>query len=407
VERGPGALAGVRVLDMTRFVAGPVAGQTLADLGADVIKVEKPRGGDDARFAGLPALRDGEGAEIRGLSSYYLSCNRNKRSVTVDHSTPAGQQIIRGLVQWADVVIENFKVGVLARYGLDYATLSRLKPELVYCSITGYGQTGPLAEQPGFDSAFQARSGMMSVTGEAGGEPQRVGVHVVDYIAGQNAVIAILAALRHLRERGRGQHIDISLLDAALATMTTAAQRYLMSGEVQARIGNRTPGSVVSRLFACQDGPISVSASSDEDFKRFCRAIGAPDLADDPRFATRAGRFDLEAQIDALLEPILAQETVADWTARLQAAGIVCAPVYAMDQALADPQAVARGMVVRVDHPRAGSLGLLGSPIRMSETPVDRYTAPPALGEHTEAVLTEILGMSPERIAELKKTREV
>jgi crotonobetainyl-CoA:carnitine CoA-transferase CaiB-like acyl-CoA transferase len=407
VERGIGALAGVRVLDMTRIVAGPLAGQTLADLGADVIKVEKPRGGDDARFVGLPAVRDPEGREVRGLSAYYLACNRNKRSLTVDHSTPEGQEILRGLVGWADVVIENYKVGDLARFGLDYASLAKLKPALVYCSITGYGQTGPLADQPGFDSVFQARSGMMSVTGEADGEPQRVGVHVVDYIAGQNAAVAILAALRHVREGGGGQHIDISLLDAALATMTTAAQRWLMSGEAQQRIGNRTPGSVVSRLFGCTDGRISVSASSDEDFKRLAKAVGLAGLADETRFANRAGRAANEAELDALLEPLFAKASIAEWLGRLAGERIVCAPVYDMDQALQDPQAVARGMVVRVPHDKAGELGLLASPLKLSETPVERYSAPPALGEHTEEVLAELLGMSPERIAELRKARTV
>jgi crotonobetainyl-CoA:carnitine CoA-transferase CaiB-like acyl-CoA transferase len=392
---------------MTRIVAGPLAGQTLGDLGAEVIKLEKPRGGDDARFVGLPAMRDPEGQEIRGLSAYYLACNRNKRSVTVDHSTPEGQEIIRGLVQWADVLIENYKVGDLARFGLDYASLSKLKPQLVYCSITGYGQTGPLAEQPGFDSVFQARSGMMSVTGEGDGEPQRVGVHVVDYIAGQNAVIAILAALRHVREGGGGQHVDISLLDAALASMTTAAQRFLMSGEVQARIGNRTPGSVVSRLFDCADGRISVSASSDEDFRRFARAVGQAGLAEDPRFANRAGRAANETALDTILEPLLATTSIADWLARLAGERVVCAPVYDMKQALEDPQAVARGMVVQVPHARTGELDLLASPLKLSETPVDRYAAPPALGADTEAVLADLLGMSPEHIRALRIQRIV
>jgi crotonobetainyl-CoA:carnitine CoA-transferase CaiB-like acyl-CoA transferase len=264
-----------------------------------------------------------------------------------------------------------------------------------------------LAGQPGFDSVFQARSGMMSVTGEGDGEPQRVGVHVVDYIAGQNAVIAILAALRHVREGGRGQHVDISLLDAALASMTTAAQRFLMSGEVQARIGNRTPGSVVSRLFACQAGRISVSASSDEDFRRLARAVGQAGLAEDPRFANRADRATNEGELDALLEPIFSQASIADWLVRLASERIVCAPVYDMDQALEDEQAVARGMVVRVPHTKAGELGLLASPLKLSETPIAGYGAPPALGEHTETVLNEILGISRERIAELRKVRTI
>jgi crotonobetainyl-CoA:carnitine CoA-transferase CaiB-like acyl-CoA transferase len=406
VAGGAGALEGVKVLDLSRIVAGPIAAQTLGDLGAEVIKVERPRGGDDARFLGLPALTDAEGKEVRGLSGYFLACNRNKKSVTADLSTPFGQEVVRRLALWADVVVENYKVGALARYGLDYASLSALKPKLIYCSITGYGQTGPLADQPGVDSAAQARSGMMSVTGEPSSDPQRVGVHVVDYMAGQNAVIAILAALRQVERGGPGQHLDIALLDTSLASMTTVAQRYLMSGEVTMRVGSRVPGSVVARLFDCQDGILAVSASTNDDYRRLCETVGAPELAENPRFATRAARVEAEAEIDAALEPIFRRRRVAEWAQRLQAASLVCAPVYSIDQALADPQAVARGNVVRAEGEGTPPIDLVASPLRMSATPVTRYAAPPKLGRHTVEVLTE-LGFDPEEIAAMREKRIV
>lgn len=398
----PKALEGIRVLDLSRVVAAPLAAQTLADLGADVIKIERPRRGDDSRAVGLPLLKDPDGNEIEGLSSYFLAFNRNKRSVTADLTHPEGQAIVRALAKDAQVLIENYKVGDLDRFGLDFKSLHKVNPELIYCSLTGYGHTGPMADQPGLDSAFQARSGMMSVVGDPDGDPQRTALHVVDYITGQNATIAILAALRHAEQGGGGQHLDISLLDSGLAAMSTIAQRYLMSGEVVGRAGNRIPGSVVARLFDCADGKISVSAPRDDAFRRLVTVLGMTELADDPRFSNRPGRRQNEEQLDQLLEPIFTRETVAHWLEELEQAKVICAPIYSVDEAFADRQAVARGAVVQIEHAQAGEIRLLASPIRMSETPVDTYNAPPFIGQHNEEVLGGLLGYSPEKIQALK-----
>jgi crotonobetainyl-CoA:carnitine CoA-transferase CaiB-like acyl-CoA transferase len=396
-------LSGVRVLELGRVMAAPLAGQILGDLGAEVIKVERPGVGDDSRVAGLPLLKGQDGAPIPGYAAYFLSVNRNKRSITANLAHPQGQQLVRDLAGRCQVLIENYKSGDLARYGLDYASLRKTAPHLIYCSITGYGQTGPMAGQPGFDGAFQARSGLMAVTGEPDGEPQKVGVHIVDYITGQSAVVAILAALRHVEVGGgEGQHLDLALLDNSIAAMTTVAQRHLMSGEVPPRTGARVKGSVVSRLFDCQDGTILVSAPRDDAFKRLARVAGLDTLADDPRFATPAGRYRHEGVLDAAFEPVFAARPVAAWLAALEAAQVICAPIYAIDQALADPQARARGAVVHAEHPAAGRVGFLASPIRMSETPVERYAPPPALGADQEAVLGEYLGLSAEAVAALR-----
>jgi crotonobetainyl-CoA:carnitine CoA-transferase CaiB-like acyl-CoA transferase len=399
----PGPLSGIRVLDLGRVIAAPIATQFLADLGAEVIKVERPGSGDDARQVGLPLLADTEGKPIEGLSAYFLCANRNKLSLTVDLTHAEGQRIVRELATRSHVLVENYKVGDLARYGLDYESLSAHAPHLVYCSVTGYGHTGPLAEQPGFDGVFQARSGLMAATGDPAGEPQRCGIHVADYMTGQTAAIAILAALREVEVNGgEGQHLDIALLDSTVAAMSTVAQRYLMSGEVLPRAGNRVTGSVVARLFDCADGVVQISAARDDAFRRLMRLVGRNDLADDPRLANRAGRRAHEGLIDEALEPIFLTRCVREWIEVLEAEKIICAPIYTIDQALADPQAQSRGLIVNARHPGAGELRMLASPLRMSGTPVTRYAPPPAVGADTDRVLGEVLSYDARRIAGLR-----
>ena len=397
-----GALDGIRVLDLTRILAGPMATQTLADLGAEVIKLERPGSGDDTRSWGPPFLQDRAGRDTRD-STYFLCCNRGKKSVTVDIARPDGQALVRRLVQNCDVLTENFKVGDLARYGLDYPALSRLNPRLVYCSITGYGQSGPYSERAGYDPIAQAMGGMMAVTGERDGRPQRVGVAVVDVMTANYAVIAILAALRHRDASGRGQHIDLSLLDVQVAAMINVAQAYLSAGVVARRNGNEHPSVVPSQSFQCADGMIMLAAGNDGQFAKLCEALGRVDLARDPRFATNAARVRNRAAVTALLQEALSQQPVTHWTDRLSRAGVPCGPVNDVEQVFDDPQVRHRGLRVEVEHPVSGTLPLLASPLRFSETPVDYRLAPPLLGEHTDAVLSELLGMVPSEIEKLRQ----
>ena len=397
-----GALDGIRVLDLTRILAGPMATQTLADLGAEVIKLERPGSGDDTRSWGPPFLQDRSGRDTRD-STYFLCCNRGKKSVTVDIARPDGQALVRRLVQNCDVLTENFKVGDLARYGLDYTALSMLNPRLVYCSITGYGQSGPYSERAGYDPIAQAMGGMMAVTGERDGRPQRVGVAVVDVMTANYAVIAILSALRHRDASGRGQHIDLSLLDVQVAAMINVAQAYLSAGVVARRNGNEHPSVVPSQSFQCADGMIMLAAGNDGQFAKLCEALGRVDLARDPRFATNAARVRNRAAVTALLQEALSQQPVTHWTDRLSRAGVPCGPVNDVEQVFADPQVRHRGLRVEVEHPVSGTLPLLASPLRLSETPVDYRLAPPLLGEHTDAVLSELLGMGPGEIEQLRQ----
>ena len=397
-----GALDGIRVLDLTRILAGPMATQTLADLGAEVIKLERPGSGDDTRSWGPPFLQDRAGRDTRD-STYFLCCNRGKKSVTVDIARPDGQALVRRLVQNCDVLTENFKVGDLARYGLDYQALSLLNPRLVYCSITGYGQSGPYSDRAGYDPIAQAMGGMMAVTGERDGRPQRVGVAVVDVMTANYAVIAILSALRHRDASGRGQHIDLSLLDVQVAAMINVAQAYLSAGVVARRNGNEHPSVVPSQSFQCADGMIMLAAGNDGQFAKLCEALGRVDLARDPRFATNAARVRNRAAVTALLQEALSQQPVTHWTDRLSRAGVPCGPVNDVEQVFADPQVRHRGLRVEVEHPVSGTLPLLASPLRLSETPVDYRLAPPLLGEHTDAVLSELLGMGPGEIEKLRQ----
>ena len=395
-----GPLDGIRVLDLTRVLAGPFATQTLADLGAEVIKVERPRVGDDTRSWGPPFLKDRHQRDTRD-STYFLCCNRGKKSVTVDIARPEGQDLIRRLARACDVLCENYKVGDLARYGLDYASLRRLNPSLVYCSITGYGQTGPYARRPGYDPMAQALGGLMSVTGERHSPPQRVGVAVVDVLTATYAVIGILAALRHRDATGEGQYLDIGLLDVQVASMINIAQAYLSTGVVARRNGNEHPSVAPSQSFQCSDGMIMLAAANDAQFARLCDAVGLPDLAHEGLFASNEARVLNRERLTQLLQIALAPRTVAEWVERLSAAGVPCAPVNDIDRVFDDPQVRSRGGRVTVDHAAAGPLDLVANPLHLSETPVGYRLPPPLLGEHTDEVLGSLLGMGPEELASL------
>jgi crotonobetainyl-CoA:carnitine CoA-transferase CaiB-like acyl-CoA transferase len=396
-----GPLAGIRVLDLTRILAGPYATQTLADLGAEVIKIERPGSGDDTRSWGPPFLEDRDRRETRD-STYFLCCNRGKKSVTVDISRPEGQEVIRRLARVCDVLCENYKVGDLARYGLDYASLRRLNPGLVYCSITGYGQTGPYAQRPGYDPIAQALGGLMSVTGERGGPPQRVGVALVDVLAATYTVIGILAALRHRDASGEGQHLDIGLLDVQVASMINIAQAYLSAGVVARRNGNEHPSVTPSQSFQCVDGMIMLAAANDAQFARLCEAVGLPQLARDASFASNEARVQNRESLTQLLQIALAPRPVSEWVERLNAAGVPCAPINDIDRVFDDPQVRSRAMRVELDHPAAGPLPLVASPLRLSSTPVAYRLPPPLLGEHTDEVLSSLLGMGAEELASLR-----
>jgi crotonobetainyl-CoA:carnitine CoA-transferase CaiB-like acyl-CoA transferase len=392
------ALAGLRVLDLGRLFAAPWAGQLLGDLGADVIKVERVHAGDEMREYGPPFL-DSPGVPGSRESAYSLAANRNKRSIALDLRKPQGAQIVRQLAAKADVVIENFKAGDLRRYGLDHESLRAVSPSLIYCSITGFGQTGPYAAVPATDSIFQAMSGLMSVTGEPDGEPQRVGVVIVDLLTGVYAATAILAALRHRDRTGRGQHIDLALLDVAMAAMSHRATEFLMTEVAPRRKGSRSAGNVPARNFRCADGVLCVQAGGEANYARLCVALERPDLLADPRFSSRAKRTKNEAALYEILEPIFATRPIAKWLHTLTQHRVYCGPVYDVAQSYADPQVVYRG--TRVPMTRAGSPPADGiaNPIRFSSMPPMRYTHPPGIGEHTRAILEGELGMSPEEIA--------
>lgn len=399
----PQALAGVRVLDLSRVLAGPWCTQTLADLGADVIKIERPGSGDDTRGWGPPFLRDHDGHET-GESSYYLCANRNKRSLAVDIATADGQALIRRLARGCDVVVENFKVGDMARYGLDAARLRTDDPRLIYCSITGYGQTGPYARRPGYDFAVQGLGGLMSVTGERdglpGAGPQKVGVAVADLFTGMYATVAILAALRHRDATGEGQVIDMALLDAQVAMLANLGSQYLVGGVVPQRMGNGHPSIVPYQAFEVADGHVILAVGNDAQFARFCAIAGHPEWAGDPRFARNANRVRNRDVLVPLIAYAMRMRVRADWLAALEAGGIPCSSVNDIDEVFADPQVRARGLQVAVDHPARDALPLVASPLRLSATPVRYRSAPPTLGQHTEEILREF-GFSGEEIAAL------
>jgi len=403
----PGPLEGIRVLDLTRVLAGPMATQTLADLGAEVIKIERPKTGDDTRGWGPPFLRRPTG-EPSTDSTYFACCNRGKKSVTVDLSTAEGQDIVRRLAQRCDVLAENYKVGDLRRYGLDYATVHALNPRLVYCSITGYGQSGPYSARPGYDPIAQAIGGLMSVTGERdglpGAGPQRVGVAVTDMLTAVFAVSGILAALLHRTRSGAGQHIDLALLDVQVASMINIAQAYLSAGIVARRGGNVHPSVVPSQVFECSDGQIMLAAGNDSQFAKLCAAAGHAELSRDARFATNDARVRNRDLIVSRLASLLREKPVAYWTDTLAAAGVPCGPINDIAAVFSDPQVRYRNMRVELEHAELGTLALVGSPLRLSETSVEYGLAPPLLGQHTNEVLTSVLALEETEIERLRRS---
>lgn len=402
-----GPLSGVVVLDLSRVLAGPWATQLLGDLGAEVIKVERPGAGDDTRAWGPPFTTTTDGA--KGDAAYFLCANRNKRSVTVDMARPEGAALLRRLAEGADVVVENFKTGGLKKYGLDYASLAGINPRLVYCSVTGFGQTGPLKDRAGYDYMIQGMGGLMSVTGQPdgapGGEPMKVGVAVADLFTGLYASNAILAALLHARATGKGQHIDLALFDVQAAMLANQATNFFVSGNAPTRMGNAHPNLAPYQPFATSDGAVIVAVGNDGQFRSLCAALGAPGLATDARFPTNALRVENRLALAAVLAPLFLARTTDGWIAALEAAGVPCGPINTVDRVFAEPQAEARGLtVVQTREGLAEPVRTVASPIRLSETPVAYDRPPPALGQDTEAVLAERLGLSSDEIAALRET---
>ncbi|HET8747819.1 MAG TPA: CaiB/BaiF CoA-transferase family protein [Ramlibacter sp.] len=405
------ALDGIRVLDLSRVLAGPWCTQTLADLGADVIKIERPGTGDDTRSWGPPFLKDREGQDTRE-AAYYLGTNRNKRSVTCDIARPEGQALVRELARHCHVFVENFKVGDMARYGLDYASLKAVNPALVYCSVTGFGQTGPYRERAGYDYAIQGMGGLMSITGERddlGGGPQKVGVAVADLFTGMYSTVGILAALRHAERTGEGQHLDMALLDVQAAMLANLGANYLVSGKVPQRAGNAHQNIVPYQVFEVAptaDGRkdhIILAVGNDGQYAKFCQVAGRPELASDPRFARNQDRVRNRAILVPILEPVMKSRRKADWLAALEAAKVPCGAINDIGEVFADPHVRERGMVHQWEHPLSGPLNLVASPLKLSGTPVRTELPPPLLGQHTEQVLGEVLGWGEDRIRELRE----
>jgi len=403
------SLDGIRILDLSRVLAGPWCTQTLADLGADVIKIERPGTGDDTRTWGPPFLKDADGADTE--AAYYLGTNRNKRSVTCDIAQPAGQALVRELAAHCDVFVENFKVGDMARYGLDYASLKAINPRLVYCSVTGFGQNGPYAERAGYDYAIQGMGGLMSVTGERddlGGGPQKVGVAVADLMTGMYATVAILAALRHAEKTGEGQQVDMALLDTQVAMLANLGANYLVSGKAPGRAGNAHQNIVPYQVFEvapAADGSkdhLILAVGNDSQYAKFCAVANIPELASNPLFATNRNRVQNRAKLVPILEAVMKTRSKADWLAALEAAKVPCGAINNLAEVFADPQIAARGMVTEWQHPVKDDLKLVSSPMRLSATPVRTDLPPPLLGQHTEQVLRELLNYSDAKLSELK-----
>ncbi|RJF99256.1 CaiB/BaiF CoA transferase family protein [Noviherbaspirillum saxi] len=407
---GKKALGHIRVLDLTRVLAGPWCAQNLADLGADVIKVERPGAGDDTRSWGPPYLRDADGNDT-SEAAYYLAANRGKRSITLDIASPEGQQIVRELARQSDVVLENYKVGQLKKYGLDYASLKQEKPDLVYCSITGFGQTGPYAQRAGYDFIIQGMGGFMSITGERddlpGGGPQKAGVAISDLMTGMYATIAVMAALTHRDRTGEGQYIDMALLDVQVAMLANMNTNYLASGNPPRRWGNAHPNIVPYQTFATSDGHIIVAVGNDGQYRRFVEAGGRPDLVADERFATNPMRVRHRDTLVPLLADMVATKTKQQWIDALEAAGVPCGPINNLDEVFDNPQVVARGMRVDLPHPTGAIVKLVGSPMKMSATPPQHDMSPPLLGQHTDDVLRDVLGRNDQQIEALRSKRVV
>ncbi|HEY1492225.1 MAG TPA: CoA transferase [Steroidobacteraceae bacterium] len=399
------ALEGIKVLDLTRVLAGPWASQLLADYGADVTKIEEPTGGDDSRKWGPPWLHDAGGVAT-AESGYYLSTNRGKRSVTLDLAHPEGARLARELALQSDVLLENFKVGGLARYGLDYPPLAALNPRLIYCSITGFGQDGPDADKPGYDAMIQAMGGLMSITGAPDGEPgagpQKVGVAVSDLMAGMYAATAVLAALHERTRSGHGQHIDLALLDTQLSWLANQSMNYLLTCVAPRRLGAAHPSITPYQPFATTDGFLMLAVGNDRQFASFCRAAGCAELAGDARFASSAARVAHRGELAALLVPRMKTRTTAWWVHALGEAQVPCGPINDIAQAFAEPQAQHRRMRMDLPHPLAGTVPAVRNPVRFSRTPVEYQRAPPLLGEHTEEVLQERLALSAAELARLR-----
>lgn len=399
-EIKPGLLAGVRVLDLSRVLAGPYCTMTLGDLGADVIKVEEPGRGDDARQWGPPFAKS-------GLSAYFISANRNKRSITLDLRNERGRGVLGELVKQSDVLVENFKTGTLERLGFSYDELKRLRPDLIYCTITGYGYTGPYKDMPGYDFIAQALGGLMSITGPEDGEPFRVGVAIVDLLAGHNATTAILAALFARERQKTGQRIDISLLDSHVATLTYVASNYLVSGEPTKRYGNGHPNIVPYQSFKAKDGYLAFAAGNDLQWKRFCQEVGHEEWLKDERFASNPARVANRRALIALLDELFATKTVDEWLAVCERATIPAAHINSVDKALNEPQVLARDMIVEGDLPDGETVRMLASPLKFLDQPFAVRHPPPLLGQHTDEILREVLGYTPAAIEELRKAKAI
>ena len=404
-----GALSHLRVLDLSRVLAGPWASQLLADMGADVIKIERPVSGDDTRAWGPPFLKDEAGNDTTE-AAYYLAANRGKKSLTLNIATPEAQAIVRELAKESDVFIENYKVGDMARYGLSYEALKEINPRLVYCSITGFGQTGPMADVAGYDFIVQGLGGLMSITGERddlpGGGPQKVGIAAADIMTGLYSTIAILAAIEHRRISGEGQYIDMALLDVQVATIANMNMNYLCSGKVPNRQGNAHANIVPYQVFDAADGEIIIAVGNDTQFARLCRVLGCPELASDERYAKNANRVRNRDILLPLLQARLSTGEVADWVRLLEPEGVPCGPVNSIAQTFANPQVMHRQMRIDLPHPLSGSVPSVANPIKFSDTPIQYRNAPPTLGQHSHEVLQQDVGLSDEDI-EVLKTKQI
>ena len=400
-----GPLSHIRVLDLSRVLAGPWAGQNLADLGAEVIKIERPRVGDDSRAFGPPWVKDGSGKDTRD-SAYFTSANRGKKSVTVNIAVAEGQALVRELARGGDVLIENYKYGDLARYSLGYDDLRELNPRLIYCSVTGFGHTGPYRTRPGYDFMIQGMGGMMSVTGEPdgapGGGPQRAGVPIADIITGMYASIAICAALAQRAHSGAGQHLDLALLDSQIALLAYQNTNYFATGVPPERIGNLHPNIVPYQPFRASDGELILACGNDNLYRKFCEAAGCAELASDPRFATNGKRVENRTELTRLLSEVFKKRSKREWLELLEAAGVPNGPINDVAQVFDEPQVKARGVRIELEHAAAGRLPMVASPMRFSGTPIEYRLAPPLLGEHTAEVLRVLLGKSEAEIARLR-----
>jgi formyl-CoA transferase len=398
-------LSGIRVLDLTRVLAGPWCAQNLADLGAEVIKVEKPGQGDDTRTWGPPFLKDKQGQDTSD-AAYYLAANRGKRSIALDISTPTGQQAVRDLAAVSDIVLENYKVGQLAKYGLDYAALSAINPRLVYCSITGFGQTGPWKHRAGYDFIIQGLGGFMSITGEAddqpGGGPQKAGIAVSDLMTGMYATQAVLAAIFHRERTGEGQYIDMALLDVQVAMLANMNTNFLVSGEPPRRWGNAHPNLTPYQTFKTQTDWIIAAAGNDEQFKKMCKVGGRDDIPQDPRFNNNPNRVRNRPALLVELKAMFLSKTAEQWVSELEQVGVPCGPINNLAQTFANPQVQARGLRMSIEREDSGPIQLVGSPIKFSKTPIQYTLPPPRVGEHTDEVLRNVLGYSADRIKALK-----